>query len=70
MSYIKLEVRSGGIYIRTKKISKNSTWVDIKNDLASHPKDNQQKVLSLIRDSSIKGLFSYLIGETKKNKRD
>ncbi len=78
MSYIKLEVRSGGIYFKQEK-----KWEKIQfgnqflyppktndnNDevtLISHPEDVRQKVLPLIRKSSIKGLFSYLMGETKK----
>ena len=59
MSYIKLQVRSGGIYIRQKKDFKP---IDL--NLITHPENKSQKVLSLVRDSSIKGLFSYLMGET------
>ena len=59
MSYIKLQVRSGGIYIRQKK-----DFQPIELNLITHPEDNSQKVLSLVRGSSIKGLFSYLMGET------
>lgn len=61
MSYIKLQVRSGGIYIRQKK-----DFQPIELNLITLPEDNNQKVLPLVRDSSIKGLFSYLMGETKK----
>ena len=61
MSYIKLEVRSGGIYIKQKK-----DFQEIKLNLTPHPEDSSQKVLLLVQDSSIKGLFSYLIGETGK----
>ena len=64
MSYIKLEVRSGGIYIRQE-----DNWKPIQLDLIHHLEDSQQKILSLVRDSSIKGLFSYLMGETKKLKK-
>ena len=63
MSYIKLKVRSGGIYIRQKK-----DFQPIGLDLMTHPENKGQKVLSLVRDSSIKGIFSYLMGETKKIK--
>ena len=63
MSYIKLKVRSGGIYIRQKK-----DYGTIDLDLTPHSQDSSQKVLSLVRESSIKGLFSYLMGETKKLK--
>ena len=63
MSYIKLEIRSGGIYIKQKT---PHTHIDL--NLSPHPEDNSQKVLSLIRESSVKGLFSYLMGETKKVK--
>ena len=61
MSYIKLEVRSGGIYIKQQK-----DFQPITLHLTPHPEDANQKVLSLVRESSIKGLFSYLIGETGK----
>ena len=61
MSYIKLKVRSGGIYIKQKK-----DFQPIDLHLIPHPEYKNQKVLSLVRDSSLKGLFSYLIGETKK----
>ena len=63
MSYIKLQVRAGGIYIRQTK-----DFLPIDLNLISHPENSNQKVLSLVRDSSIKGLFSYLMGETKKIK--
>ena len=67
MPYIKLNVSSGGIYI--KRDTKNNC---IKRELISHPEpqeDNKnQKVLGIVRESSIKGLFSYLMGETKKLK--
>lgn len=54
---------SGGVYIKQKK-----PFQPIENDLTVHPKDSDQEVLSLVRDSSIKGLFSYLMGETAKLK--
>ena len=63
MSYIKLKVQSGGIYIRQKK-----DYNPINLDFTPHPVNNNQKVLSLVRENSIKGLFSYLIGETKQIK--
>ena len=69
MSYIKLEVRSGGIYLGQEKergIIGQKEGQRMDRDLSPHPEDNSQKVLSLVRDSSIKGLFSYLMGETKK----
>ncbi|MDE0118850.1 MAG: hypothetical protein OXM55_02440 [Bdellovibrionales bacterium] len=59
MSYIKLQIRSGGIYIKQKK-----DFLPIDLNLISHPEKSQQKVLPLVRDSSIKGLFSFLMGET------
>ena len=77
MSYIKLKIRSGGVYLKQK-----NNWGEIKFGnlflyppgkskeisnqiiLHSHPEDSSQKVLSLVRDSSIKGLLSYLMGET------
>ena len=79
MSYIKLKIRSGGVYLKQK-----NNWGEIKFGnlflyppgkskeisnqiiLHSHPEDSNQKVLLLVRDSSIKGLFSYLMGETRK----
>ena len=63
MSYIKFEVISGGIYIRQKK-----EFQPIDLGLSTHPIDSTQKVLSLIQESSIKGLFSYLMGETQRIK--
>ncbi len=80
MSYIKLKVRSGGIYIRQDKAwerikigklflypPQETGEKDIK--LIPHPKHSSQKVLSLVRESSLKGLFSYLMGETQKIKK-
>lgn len=64
MSYIKLQIRSGGIYIR-----QNKDYQPIDLDLIPHPAEPEQKVLPIVRDSAIKGLFSYLIGETKKIKK-
>ena len=69
MSYIKLKVRSGGIYLGQEKergIIGQKEGQRMDRDLSPHPEDNSQKVLPLVRDSSIKGLFSYLMGETKK----
>ena len=79
--YIQFKVRSGGIYIQQEKKKEiqfgNSflyppEWTRDKEkniDLISHPKNSNQKVLSLIKDSSIKGLFSFLMGETQKIKK-
>ena len=82
MSYIKLKVQSGGIYIRQKKqwdkvkfgnlFLYPPQWKKEKKEevnLDSHPENNKQQVLSLVRDSSLKGLFSYLMGETQKIKK-
>ena len=79
MSYIKLKVRSGGVYLKQKKDWQEIQFgnlflyppsIKIENNnqinLHSHPEDSNQKVLPLVRDSSIKGLFSYLMGETAK----
>ena len=68
MSYIKLKVISGGIYIKTEKLSPKSNFLNVNMDFNPHPENQNQKVLSLVRDSSIKGLFSYFMGETKKLK--
>ena len=65
MSYIKLKIRSGGIYIKTKKISRAS-WLNVKMGFMPHSDNQNQQVINLVRDSSIKGLFAYLIGETAK----
>ena len=69
MSYIKLRVRSGGIYLGQEKewgIIGQKEGQRIDRDLNFHPEDRSQKVLHLVKPSSIKGLFSYLMGETKK----
>ena len=63
MSYIKLKVRSGGIYIKQKE-----KYLPLDLDLTADTEENSQKTLFLIRESSIKGLFAYLMGETKKLK--
>ncbi len=63
MSYIKLEVRSGGIYIKQKE-----KYQPLELELTPHPENASQKVLKLVRDSALKGLFSYLMGETAKIK--
>ena len=63
MPYIKFQVRSGGIYIKQKK-----EYQPLDLDLTDHPSEQGQRVLSLIRESSIKGLFSWLMGETAKVK--
>ena len=61
MSYIKLRVRSGGIYIKQKK-----DFQPLCLNLIQHPENKNKQVLPLIRESSVKGLFSWLIGETVK----
>ncbi len=64
MSYIQLKVRSGGIYIK-----QNKDFNPVNLNLSDHPTDKNQKVLPLVRSSSLKGLFAYLMGETQKIKK-
>lgn len=79
MSYIKFKIISGGIYCKQKKEWKEiqigngyiypSDWKEKKEKeikFASYSAGDSQKVLELVKDSSIKGLFSYLMGETKR----
>jgi hypothetical protein len=57
MSYLKIEVRGGGLVIR------NESW-ELK--MATTPNAEFGNVLELVRSSSIKGLWSYLLGNTEK----
>ena len=61
MSYIQLKVRSGGIYIK-----QNKDFNPVNLNLSDHPTGENQKVLPLVRSSSLKGLFAYLMGETQR----
>ena len=78
MPYIKLKIRSGGVYFKQEKDWKKIQFGNLflyppettensnEVSLTPCPEDANQKVLPLVKPSSIKGLFSYLMGETKK----
>jgi hypothetical protein len=64
MSYLRFNIHGGTIYLRLAE--SRSGWFDLNMNLTNHPTKEGEKVLSLISESSIRGLISYLLGERKK----